>query len=222
MNEMDNQNRIEAGESQPVSIQRRGLSTGAALALGISGVIIAAIIVGGIIAVKGLNTVQNIDIATNDASGRVQAVITTNEGETISIDAPACVVNYSATEESQVVSEQSPALITGFEQKCDGYHYVTLDYLGPAEGNPESGNGSYFTNTNTRLRTFRVDSSSSVIVGATGAVLSWSEYQNSLEKIGERIFNQTAAYRHPEAASPVYIIQVESGKVVSLREVYLP
>jgi hypothetical protein len=61
MNEQQEPNMHEAMYSQPIK-QSRGLSTGAAIALGLSAIIVTAIIVGGIIVLRGAHLLENLDI----------------------------------------------------------------------------------------------------------------------------------------------------------------
>ena len=135
-----------------------------------------------------------------------------------------CVVDYNKTEESKVVSEESPALITKIEKKCDGKYYVAIDYLGPSSGDPESGNGSYYTNTNLKLRTFRVLDNAKVVVLMSdyNETKTFTDYYTSLKPMQNEIFGVKNALMRNGATSPVYTIKVQNGEVVSLSEVYLP
>lgn len=134
----------------------------------------------------------------------------------------ACNVGYNKTAESKVVSEQSPALITAFEKKCDGNYYLTFDYLGPGQGFPESGNpgSSYYTNTNLKLRTFKVDPNLKVkLINNTEVPIV--EYITSLKKVNGITFNQSNAY-YGISGQAVFQITVKNGILVSLNETYLP
>lgn len=138
---------------------------------------------------------------------------------------PVCNVGYESTPESKVISEQSPALITGFEKKCDNNYYITFDYLGPGSDNIadiENGTDSYYTNTNLKLRTFKVDPNIKVKLVDNTKILIDS-YLTILKKLNLTIFNQNNAYiRNTPNGQPVFSITIKNGIVVLISEVYLP
>lgn len=152
-------------------------------------------------------------------------------GQTATNQEPVCNIAYNTTSESKVVSENSPALITGFEKKCDGNYYVTFDYLGPGQGDPTSGDGgSFYTNTNFKLRTFKIDPNLKVKL-TDHTEVSFVSYINSLQKESSvrmgPSFNQNNAYirtglTEPGIASSVHSLVVKNGIVISMNEVYLP
>jgi hypothetical protein len=167
---------------------------------------------------------QGISIGEAKPLQNVTCACESNKCITISKDntnqEPVCNTGYDKTNESKVVSEQSSALITGFEKKCDGNYYITFDYLGPSEGDPESGNGSYYTNTNLKLRTFKIDSNINVKLTDSTEV-AFKTYISSLKKVSSSIFNQNNVY-NGLSGQPVFKINIENGIVNSMNEVYLP
>jgi len=136
----------------------------------------------------------------------------------------SCRAEYELTAEAKVIAEQSPTLITDWEKKC-GEYYFTFDYLSPGPGWSEDGEGSFYTNTNPQLRTFRVDSSVKIkLTDKTEA--SMETYVATLKKLTYTIFNQDQAYirsglSEPGIASPVFSITIKNGIVDSIAEVYL-
>lgn len=140
------------------------------------------------------------------------------------VQVPTCNTGYEKTVESRVISEESPALITKVEKKCDGNYYVTVDYLGPSSGDPESGNGSYYTNTNLKLRTFRVDGSARVVALTNdyNEVKTFKEYYPTLSSVNYEIFGVKNVLMRNGASSSVYNLKIQNGQIISFDEVYLP
>jgi hypothetical protein len=135
----------------------------------------------------------------------------------------SCNTGFETSAESKVVNEESPALITGFEKKCDNNYYITFDYLGPGVGTMydiENGDGSYFTNTNLKLRTFKVDPNLKVKQTDNSEVLI-STYLGTLKKFNSTTFNQNNAYLSLSGQT-VFSVNIRNGIVVSMSEVYLP
>jgi hypothetical protein len=154
-----------------------------------------------------------------------ETIVTNNSKSTEEKNSPTqCVTGYEQTTESKVVLEESPVLITKVEKKCDGYYYATVDYLGPREGDPVSGNGSFYTNKNLALRTFKVSQSTAVIalVNDYNEKVLFAEYNKQLTSRSYNLFGRTGVLMRQGASSPVYNIKVQNGEVISLQEVYLP
>lgn len=59
--------------------ERRGMSVGTALVLGISGIIIAAIVIGGLIALRGLQIAENLEVTVTEEG--TETTIEVNEKE---------------------------------------------------------------------------------------------------------------------------------------------
>jgi hypothetical protein len=158
------------------------------------------------------NNVENVPSVSPSASDQ--------DSQQTSNEEPICNVGYDKTDESKVVSENSYTLITGFEKKCDGNYYFTFDYLSIKQGEPEEGGG--FTNTNSKLRTFKMDPSLKVKL-TNNSNISLKEYIATLEKSNTAIFNQSNVYmRNDPAGQPVFYITIQDGVVNLMNEVYLP
>jgi hypothetical protein len=141
------------------------------------------------------------------------------------VENPVCNIGYKLTDESKVLSETSPALITSFEKKCDGNYYFTFDYLAIGGNNLNSG-GYLYTNDNTKLREFKIDSNLKVRL-TNNTEVPLSSFASSLEKAGYTIYNQNNAYIRkgpidPGIPSPLFTIVVKNGIVISMTEEYQP
>lgn len=135
---------------------------------------------------------------------------------------PPCAVDYTVTAESKVVSEESPALITGFKKECDGNWYVAFDYLGPGNDNPDDDIG-FYSNTNPKIRTFKVNPNLFVVLsGENNNPVVFTTYLTMLKKMNFSIFNQPNAYRRDASdGQPVLLIKVQNGVVVQMAEQYM-
>jgi len=176
------------------------------------------------------NSVLN-DTETNDRQFSInnsidEIVVKDTQTTSLSNQAVCDTSGYTETAESKVVSEQSPALITGFEKRCDGNYYFTFDYLGPGYGTMndiENGNGSYYTNTNPKLRTFKVDPNLKVKLTNNDIDMPIASYIDTFHKFNNTIFNQSNAYiSNADAGIFVFNITITNGIVTSLNEAYLP
>ncbi len=141
------------------------------------------------------------------------------------VENPVCNIGYDLTDESKVLSETSPTLITSFEKKCDGNYYFTFDYLAVGGNNINSG-GYLYTNDNTKLRQFKMDSNLKVKL-VNNTEVSLSSFASSVVKTGFAVYNQNNVYirrglTDPGIASPLFTIVVKNGIVVSMTEEYQP
>lgn len=133
-----------------------------------------------------------------------------------------CNVNYSATDEAKVTSEESTALITGFVKKCDGNYYLTVDYLSPVPSSDPELDG-YWANTNLKLRTFKLSPNLSILVptsdGSTKTV-STASFVSMLRKAGFTVLNQPNSYvlRSDDPANDrvQFWIKVQNGIIIQI------
>jgi hypothetical protein len=224
---MENEQQSQYNQTPPVIL--KGMSTGAAVVLGISGIIIA-IIAGAIIFASGTKTIKDIDfesfdgleIQVNENGEQSVDNVSVIEPETTSqSQGEVCDFDYSATEESQVVSEETPSLIAGYETKCDGRLYITLDYLSPGDDNPDTEVG-FYGNTNLRLRTFRVNENALMNYmdenpQGVQAYLAELKIQEGI------IFGEQGTYLyHPQKGTSVFNVLVQNGEVAGIAGQYLP
>lgn len=153
---------------------------------------------------------QNIEVA-ND---KLMPVTTT----------AACVDTYKSTEESKVSFEESDALITNIDKRCDGAYYITVDYLSPGNDNPDDDIG-FYDNTNFKLRTFKVAQNFDVkmIYGDYFEKKNSYQYLATLQKYPHgATFGRDAVYWRYGAFSNVYKLKIQNGVVIAFDEVYLP
>lgn len=142
---------------------------------------------------------------------------------------PVCNIGYEKTYESKVLSEESPAIITNVEKKCDGNYYVTVDYLSVVKENEETGEPGGYENTNLKLRTFKVADNFPVNLvnfSSSGSDpekdMPIYEYLSKIkeQKYSSPIFGRNSIYVRPSSTAPLFNLKVKNGIIVSLNEIF--
>lgn len=135
-----------------------------------------------------------------------------------------CIDTYKSTEESKVSFEESDALITSIDKRCDDAYYITVDYLSPGNDNPDDDIG-FYDNTNFKLRTFKVAQNFDVKMIYSDYFEKKNSYQYlaTLQKYPHgATFGRDVVYWRYGAFSSVYKLKIQNGVVIALDEVYLP
>jgi hypothetical protein len=129
--------------------------------------------------------------------------------------------NYSDTEESKVVSEESGALLVGFEKKSDGYWYLSFDYLRYIEGQGT-------VNENPKIRTFRADANLKIYqennrLNNPNNYKTIDQYLPLLIRDGDHYINSQGLSCESECGTPDghYIVNIRNGKVITLDELFV-
>lgn len=185
--------------------------------IGILVVIIAALVVMNYSKKDTAGTIAIIDDTTPNDSD----VIDTEKPKGLPDQAICGTGGYEETPESKVAFEESLTLITGFTKACDGNYYFAFDYVAVSGYNEMSGGDSY-SNTNPKIRTFKVDPNLKVKL-SNNTEMPISSYVNTLAKSNGEIFNQKNAYVSSASAGvALFKLTITNGILTSLQEMYLP
>ncbi|MBP6925744.1 MAG: hypothetical protein KBC22_01655 [Candidatus Pacebacteria bacterium] len=130
MNENQEPNMHEAMYSQPIK-QNRGLSTGAAIALGLSAIIVTAIIVGGIIILRGVDVLETLDINVSGEIAQGQEGVTNINWQNIPSDDIVALVQGA---DIDVMLEQPISLSTSIDLTGDGVEDAVFNGIGGNAG----------------------------------------------------------------------------------------
>lgn len=149
----------------------------------------------------------------NNPTNKDNVIINNNLSNPQTTPTQTTSVKYSDTPESKVLSEESPAYLTGFEKRSDGYYYLSFDYV-------QFGAGEGFVNENTKIRTFRTDPQmkvSQVDIDNSAELKTFSDYQFLLKKEGSHFVNPgLGGGRVPP--NGYYYVTIKNGYVTDLRE----
>ncbi|MCF7833737.1 MAG: hypothetical protein K9L98_00410 [Candidatus Pacebacteria bacterium] len=127
---------------------------------------------------------------------------------------------YEDTAESKIVSEKSSAYLTSFEQRSDGYYYLSFDYV--SFGQDQAGAVTP-VNNNSKTRTFRASKNLKVGYDFTNEFngnkfYTISQYLPLLTKKGNFLWNPTIQEDSSFLHNGLYQIKIEKGEVVQMYE----
>jgi len=148
----------------------------------------------------------------------VPVVINQQNNNPVVATLPVTGPKYEDSPESKVVKEESPAYITAFEKRTDGYWYASVDYLQIVQGQG-------LKNESAQIRTFRVSSNVKIyqfdkMLNESGTYFTFDQYKNFLTKENGHYINRVMTSGGPGTPNGYYDIFIENGQIVTMDEFY--